>query len=245
MLDVHPPHEPVHSWKGFLVHIAAICVGLLLAVSLEQTVEAIHRHHQRAELRDDLHAESQQVLADVRRAEASEVYELAWLKTRIAQVRAAVWDRQPLLAAAPNHRPYSAAPDIPIWRSAKAAGRTSLLSKGEVNAYGEVEYVQMHLETLNDIKHTAENARISFDQELPSLADGEPDFGKTSPEDVRRYLSLLAASAVAIHNYLAWARVVEGAEIGVIDGKTRVEDLYMAEKKVSAAGTAAEERDSP
>jgi hypothetical protein len=50
MLDVHAPHEPIHTWKNFLIHIAAIVVGLLIAVSLEQAVEFFHHRHQRAEL---------------------------------------------------------------------------------------------------------------------------------------------------------------------------------------------------
>ena len=39
MLDVHPPHEAAHTWKDFFIHIATIVVGLLIAVSFEQTVE--------------------------------------------------------------------------------------------------------------------------------------------------------------------------------------------------------------
>jgi hypothetical protein len=39
MLDVHAPHETIHTWKDFAIHIAAIAVGLLLAIGLEQTVE--------------------------------------------------------------------------------------------------------------------------------------------------------------------------------------------------------------
>ena len=46
MLDVHAPHESIHTWKSFFIHIATIVVGLLIAVALEQTVEALHRHHQ-------------------------------------------------------------------------------------------------------------------------------------------------------------------------------------------------------
>jgi hypothetical protein len=38
MLDVHPPHEAVHTWKDFCIHIIAIVIGLLIAVGLEQTV---------------------------------------------------------------------------------------------------------------------------------------------------------------------------------------------------------------
>ena len=45
MLDVHPPHEATHTWKDFLIHIATIVVGLIIAVGLEQTVESIHHRH--------------------------------------------------------------------------------------------------------------------------------------------------------------------------------------------------------
>jgi hypothetical protein len=54
MLDVHAPHQALHSWKDFLVHIAAIAIGLLIAVGLEQTVEYFHHRHQVAEIRRSL-----------------------------------------------------------------------------------------------------------------------------------------------------------------------------------------------
>lgn len=54
MLDVHAPHQTVHTWKDFLVHIAAISIGLLIAVGLEQTVELFHHRHQVAEIRRSL-----------------------------------------------------------------------------------------------------------------------------------------------------------------------------------------------
>ena len=47
MLDVHPPHNPTHTWAGFFIHIATIVVGLLIVVGLEQTVERPHRHDER------------------------------------------------------------------------------------------------------------------------------------------------------------------------------------------------------
>ena len=46
MLDVHAPHEVLHTWKGFFIHIATIVVGLFIAVALEQSVEAINRHRE-------------------------------------------------------------------------------------------------------------------------------------------------------------------------------------------------------
>jgi hypothetical protein len=38
MLDVHAPHQSVHTWKDFFIHIATIVVGLLIATSLASRV---------------------------------------------------------------------------------------------------------------------------------------------------------------------------------------------------------------
>jgi hypothetical protein len=46
MLDVHSPHESVHTWKSFFIHIAIITIGLLIAICLEKTVEYFHHRHQ-------------------------------------------------------------------------------------------------------------------------------------------------------------------------------------------------------
>jgi hypothetical protein len=58
MLDVHPPHESVHTWTDFFIHIATICVGLLIAIGLEQAVEALHHRHEREVLVQEMRAES-------------------------------------------------------------------------------------------------------------------------------------------------------------------------------------------
>ena len=56
MIDVHPPHHAASTWRDFFIHIATIVIGLLIAVSLEQTVEFFHHRHQRQELREGLQA---------------------------------------------------------------------------------------------------------------------------------------------------------------------------------------------
>jgi hypothetical protein len=60
MLDVHPPHEAVRTWKDFSIHIAAIAVGLLIAIGLEQTVEYFHHRNQVAQTREALRIEREQ-----------------------------------------------------------------------------------------------------------------------------------------------------------------------------------------
>jgi hypothetical protein len=233
MLEVHAPHEAVHSWKSFFIHIATIVVGLFIAVGLEQSVEALHRHHEVAALREDLRAESRQVLADAGHSEAAHRHELRWLTRRIAQAQDALRDHHPIGARELNDMPGYASPDLPIWRSAKAAGRTALLAKGEVNAYAEIEYVQTHLDELEVVKNTARYAVRSFNREFPALPDGDPDLSTASTQDLRTYLGLLTTAYEAIDAYIHWLRVIAGAENAVIEGETKLEEIYASERKAA------------
>lgn len=57
MLDVHPIHPSVHTWKDFLIHIVTITIGLLIAIGLEQAVEAVHHQNLRREARESIRRE--------------------------------------------------------------------------------------------------------------------------------------------------------------------------------------------
>ena len=57
MLDVHPPHHTVNTWRDFFIHIATIVIGLLIAVGLEQTVEAIHHRNLAGEAHENIQRE--------------------------------------------------------------------------------------------------------------------------------------------------------------------------------------------
>lgn len=56
-MDVHPPHEPIHTWRDFFIHLITITVGLLIALSLEGTVEFAHRRHLLHQSENTLQAE--------------------------------------------------------------------------------------------------------------------------------------------------------------------------------------------
>jgi hypothetical protein len=74
VLEVHPPNEPVHGWRDFLIHLATITIGLLIALSLEGCVELWHHrslvHEAEASMQIEIDAnarELQNALADVRK----------------------------------------------------------------------------------------------------------------------------------------------------------------------------------
>lgn len=224
-MHIHKP-KAAHSVREFLSEISVIVVGIAIALVGEQAVEAAHRNHEVSALRLDLHAKSRQILADAQKCEAQSDYELRWLNKRIAQVQAAVWQGRSLAAHEPNDKPTCASPDIPIWRSARSGGETNLLTKGEVNAYAEVEYVQTHLDSCRQDSEKAEGAVRGFNGQLLTLPDGKPDFSVASRQDLREYLVLLTNAANSIDKYKTWLRVLIGAEEAVVAGKDDLNGIY-------------------
>lgn len=57
MIDVHPPNEPVHGWRDFLIHLITITIGLGIALSLEGCVEWKHHKNLVHEAQEGLQVE--------------------------------------------------------------------------------------------------------------------------------------------------------------------------------------------
>jgi hypothetical protein len=58
MLDIHSPHAAARTWTDFFIHLGTIAIGLLIAIGLEQSVEALHHRQQVREMALKLHQES-------------------------------------------------------------------------------------------------------------------------------------------------------------------------------------------
>lgn len=141
MLDVHAPHQAVRTWKDFFVHIAAIAVGLLIAIGLEQTVEYVHHRHQVAETRLALRVEREQNHLRL----ADQVAEFR-VRVPIIQTNLAVFHYLRL-------HPGTAEKDLPgkvnwhnldvpfidyVWQTAQQTGVTALMDQSEVRRNSEL-----------------------------------------------------------------------------------------------------------
>jgi hypothetical protein len=137
MLEVHPPYESIHTWKSFFIHIATIVIGLLIAVTLEQTVEFFHHHHQRYELGEALRRNGegnrQYIKDDLVVAQGT----LDWALEQIAIVEGAGATGNVTIRRMPAGFIY--APDDGVWISAKASGLTSLLPAAAQNWYEDMD----------------------------------------------------------------------------------------------------------
>jgi hypothetical protein len=135
MIDVHSAPHAAHSWREFLIHIATIAIGLLLALALEQTVEHFHHLHQRHRLGQTLHDEA---LLNRRI--------VAYNRDSIDQVRSNIrLNMANLDRNGKNFVPVSPAHDtfLPFvdtaWSAARASGLTALLSDQLAESYWKVD----------------------------------------------------------------------------------------------------------
>jgi hypothetical protein len=203
MLDVHPPHAPTHTWKDFFLHIATITVGLLIAVSLEQTVELFHRHHQREQLREDLNHEAEVRIPRIHENFKIFMADLAWYEQILQAGRAAKLEHGVLTLILPP-RPATLArirPADSVWPSAKASGLVAVLPQSEIEVWSRVDQVgQAVLEDGRLETHTANDLGAITDRLGIDLVAGATL--RLPPADCDE---LLRAIALLRANYAAFA----------------------------------------
>jgi hypothetical protein len=130
MLDVHAPHGPTHGWRDFLAHIAAIAIGLLLALALEKLAEYVHERRQLSEARRDLAAE----VTENGRSWALNVAEASRIQDELnadLKIIRAVRSRAPAEGKLDYSVAFFAAKDGP-WQAARQSGSLILMPDQEL-----------------------------------------------------------------------------------------------------------------
>jgi hypothetical protein len=144
-MDVHAPIGSVHGWRDFLVHLAIISLGLLIALGLEGVVGwARHKqlvHKAEADLRSELQANrvllarnAKSLDAAERQAETDLAVLLVFRSSRHASGELKFyWEWSSLTSAA--------------WDTAREAGAVSLMNYEKAQTYSET-YNQQSLVNL-------------------------------------------------------------------------------------------------
>lgn len=124
-MEIHKPHA-AKTWREFFVELGTIVAGVLIALGLEQAVEAIHHHAQAAEAREAIEAE---VVTDLTRAQQRD-YNAGCVQTRLAELDRIVDSAGPdgrIRTPGWIGRPPRYAIETARWDAASQSGRVSLL----------------------------------------------------------------------------------------------------------------------
>lgn len=205
MLDVHPPHEAVHSWKAFFIHIATIVIGLFIAIGLEQTVEYFHHRHVSAHLEEQI----REVLESNVETDAESVQTLGHLRAYLLDVRAAIIGRlegrkdpAPPPSDDPRMLVFKAAfPSLAPYDAAKQSGTVAYLPTERVRIYGRLAFQREILLVTRDRWVDAITALGIFNERYEDSAgislmvaiSKAPDIEKLSHAELTEYLNVVAA----------------------------------------------------
>jgi len=228
MLDVHPPHQPAHTWKDFFIHIATIVIGLLIAVGLEQTVEWMHHRHQREQLQSQLVIEAQNNF---------ELMKLDYIYfDQEAPILAAL--RKDAVGLHPSSTPHPVDlhtiigavetfyPDSPVWNTAKEGGVVALLPRRQA-AFYDLVYTQQGLMT--DEFHKYDQARAALGDFSLRYTVGPRqtlDLAGMSPDEARQYLILLANLQGELARFRAATDYAQGVTQMAAHGETDEEQAF-------------------
>jgi len=251
MLEVHAPHESIHTWKSFLIHIAAICVGLLLAVGLEQSVEALHRQYERKHLRESLQHESEQILRDTMRVEAAMTNEIHWLLRVDILLNGAATGSRIVAPLPPAPTDDFDVPDNPVFKSAKASNQLALLSREEAEAYGEMNGLIERIDTAYGHRTDAVRAVLEIQRGIgigqsvsaSSLLGtfdahlrGYSALAGLSlvPDDLKQVLRSNANYEISADEFLYWSRQARGAASVMMRGERNLHEIEAAERQFNS-----------
>jgi hypothetical protein len=204
-MEVHAPHEPLHSWRDFWIHLGTITIGLLIAISLEQSVEALHHVHQRHQLEEDLRAEGERnveiVESDRRVIAALRDWELD-LRKNVDTMRAS-GGKAGLGYVVSHVKGQPTVPSDSVWTTAKESMLVALLPRAEAEMYSRLDLQHALLrETIShwlEVRGELTEFEDNFDDAEPG---SKPDLSRMNAEELHAYSLLLTKEIAARDNVL-------------------------------------------
>ena len=237
-MEVHPPHHPLHSWKDFFIHIATIIVGLLIAIGLEQSVEAVHHRHQRHQLQEDLHDEAVQnqgvIQRDLRMQNLEGWFDQAMTATTSATPKdGKVTITLPVPPCIPGSlgtaetRYFS--PSEAVWTTAEQSGLVALLPVEEARMHARLAH---NLNLLGGMRERVAAGcdgiiamRRRFAQDAP---DGKAERWTMTVAEAEKLGEAASVTKTAISGLTFRLRWTQLYEVAIGNGATEADEKMMS-----------------
>ncbi len=214
MFDVHAPHESIHTWKDFFIHIATIVVGLLIAVGLEQAVEAIHHSNERRELIREMREEAEHNIETLRFDIQSAGAARRWTGAAILLLQQApvvsgsVTVTLPAgIAVIEGHQPSRA-----VWDIAKSNGKAGLIPDNLAEIYDRQAFEATAMETAVQNIMTNKSTIEALEARLHGRVQGGVTLTLSPQARDELVLALsrnIAASSGVIYAAIGWQAAAE------------------------------------
>jgi hypothetical protein len=178
-VEVHPPHGAIHSVKEFMVHLLAITIGLLIALSLEASVEWMHNRHLVREARENIAQE----IHDNQQAIEKEMNSLPREEDQLENLLKVVSAEEKGSTAKPEQRLVWSVARLSdsSWNTAFSTGAIGHMEYDEVRRYSQVYALQQmfnlsmdrYLESRRDMYAFLTRANLPYKPSVTEFEDGK------------------------------------------------------------------------
>ncbi len=149
-MEIHPPEKPIHSVRDFLLQILTITVGILIALSLEALLTAVHHRSLVQEARANLTHELQANRREVNEAVLKEMPRLTGEQDKALRVVEALLAKHPPASADLRARYRIAQVTSTSWATAQSTGAVAFMEYGEIERFANVYDLQGRFAALQD-----------------------------------------------------------------------------------------------
>ena len=236
MIDIHPPQHAPMTRREFFTHLFIVILGILIAIGLEQTVEALHHRHEREALIEDFHHECSGNLQvfdfdlDVLRQG------IAWQRASLAALRNAQPHGGYIAVTMPQPPAQNnlQAPSRSVWSVARTSGKVDLLPENLAEVFDRVDGQGEHW---NDVVRPGGDAF----QRMKSFGDRTGSALNTGAT-IHLTLAQRDDAATVIDNLLTqyeqerlWLARWQGASLSVLRGVQSRADMVDDIRRATAA----------
>jgi hypothetical protein len=138
VFDVHPPSTSIHGWRDFLVHLATITIGLLIALGLENSVEWFHHRHV-------MHQAQASLLIEIKSNSNSMQQKIASLEKHQQELKQDVGILDQIIAHADTPKNESLTVQLDIngfedvsWNTAQSTGAVTYMPYSTAREYADI-----------------------------------------------------------------------------------------------------------
>ena len=200
-MEVHPPHEPVHSWRDALIHIGLMTVGLFIALMLEAGVEYLHHkelvQHARENIRAEMEHNHDAALDDLKN-----------IKDQMARSQKAIdtihaFQKNPKGHGSIEYHWNLNNPSDTAWRTARDTGALGYMPYSEAQDYANVYGLQTF------IIDKLQQVQFREAEGLAPLMIQTKDFESMTPEDFRTMLTEEATSYLDLQTISQYLKAID------------------------------------
>jgi hypothetical protein len=199
VIEVHPPTEPMHGWRDFLLHLLTITIGLLIALSLEGCVEWQHHRHlvhdAEASLGREIASNARDMAANlegVRNEQRLLSQDVAVLKKIIANPKVQNHDSMSIRF---NIRGFN---DV-SWKTAQSTGAFGYMPYSQAQEYSDI-YDQQH--EIDDAEHLAVRDTVVSVAPFLNAKDDDPNPSAAEAAAIKSHIEILQGQLSLVENLM-------------------------------------------